>query len=167
MFKDKPYELWRTSDVNANGQPTFNLGTQAHAWASALLGRTLGVEDRFSVSELRNKRMSAQIVWMPKKTKPSEKSATLGVLRHVPVNALAPTAARPAPSQISADANSDDIDKALAVAKFEKKLERAKKKKLPRLAQFQAAYETFDTATRDEIETVTESLDDALDALDD
>ncbi len=52
------------------------------------------------------------------------------------------------------------------IAKFEKKLERAKKRKLPSLKKFQEAYATFNTATADEIEVVTESLDDAIDAMD-
>ncbi len=128
-FKDAPYELWRNTDVNAQGKPLFNLGTQAHAWASALLGRTLGVDEHFAVSELRGKKMSAMVVWQPKRTKPGEKAATLAILRHVPVvtpvasNGTAPAAA-PAPGQVSADPSDEDIDRALLVTKLQKSVAR-------------------------------------------
>lgn len=165
-FNDEHYMLWRTTNINKAGEPLFTIGTQAHEYAQALLGRKLGPDDHFNIAELRNKRMSSQIVWEPKKTKPTEKAAVLRSLRHVPVGPVGETTSRPASASVSADPSSEDIDKALAISKFEKKLERAKKKKLPKLTIFVDAYKTFDTATLDEVEQVTESLDDALDAMD-
>ena len=84
-FQDEHYMLWRTTNVNAAGKPLFTLGTQAHEFAQALLGRNLGVDDNFSISEMRGKRFSSQVVWQPKKTKPKEKAAVLASLRHIPM----------------------------------------------------------------------------------
>lgn len=170
-FNDEHYALWRTTNINKAGEPLFTIGTQAHEFAQALLGRKLGTDDHFNVSELRNKRMSSQIVWEPKKTKPSEKAAVLRSLRHVPV---APVG-QPAPSrqtaspQVSADPSSEDVDRMLDLSKFQKKIARAEKKKLPSLSTFQAAYEAFiaGQGTAADIAANIDALDEALDAMDD
>jgi hypothetical protein len=168
VFQDEQYQLWRTTNINKDGKPLFTIGTQAHDWAQALLGRSLGVDAHFSVSELRGKRMSSMVVWQPKKTKPGEKAATLASLRHVPVGAPNGTNGTGSKSAVEPDANSDDIDRALAIGKFEKKIERARKKNLPSLKTFTDAHAAIvATTTIGEIEAVIESLDDALDAMDD
>ncbi len=169
VFQDEQYQFFRTTNIDKDThKPLFNVGTYANDWASAMLGRPLGVDARFSVSELRGKRMSAMVVWKPQKDNPKKKSVQLASLRHVftgpDTAAAAPT--RALAGQVTADATDDDIDRALMIAKFEKKLERAKKRKLPALKKFQEAYATFNTATAHEIEVVTESLDDAIDAMD-
>lgn len=122
IFQDEPYDLWRTTGVNANGTPLMNIGTQANDWASALLGRQLGVDDTLRVSDLRGKRMSAMVVWRPKKTDPKSKTIDLASLRHV---ANAPQ--KPAPGQVSADPTADDVDRALVVTKLQKQVARLKK----------------------------------------
>ena len=176
VFQDEQYIFWRTTNIDKKTRkPLFSVGTFANDWASALLGRPLGVDAQFSVSELRGKRMSAMVVWKPQKSDPKKKTIQLASLRHVFTGAdttsqgpsPSPTPSRAPASQVTADATDDDIDRALMIAKFEKKLERAKKRKLPSLKKFQEAYATFNTATADEIEVVTESLDDAIDAMDD
>lgn len=120
MFQDEPYELWRTTNINASGQPIFNIGTQAHDWASALLGRTLGVDEKFSVSELRNKRMSAMVVWRNKKPPAQGKTFDLASLRHVPVSSANGRAARPDPTQVSSNPTNEEIDRAAIVADLQK-----------------------------------------------
>ena len=175
VFQDEQYQFFRTTNIDKKTfKPLFNVGTYANDWASAMLGRPLGVDAQFSVSELRGKRMSAMVVWKPQKADPKKKSIQLASLRHVftgPDTTAAAPQPSPAPTralagQVAADATDDDIDRALMIAKFEKKLERAKKRKLPALKKFQEAYATFNTATAHEIEVVTESLDDAIDAMD-
>lgn len=145
-FKDEPYELWRTTDIDRNGKPLFNIKTQAHAWASALLGRTLTETDNFSVSELRNKKMSALVVWRDKRPPATGKTFDLASLRHVPVAAVSsPT--RPAPGQVSADPSDEDIDRALSVSKIQKSLARLLKLDADSGAKAQAAVEKFDLDT--------------------
>lgn len=107
-FNNEHYDLWRTTNINAAGKPLFNIGTQAHDWASALLGRQLGIDEHFNVSEMAHKRFSAMVVWMPKKTKPGEKAATLASLRHIPVGAPSNGHA----TQVSADPSDDEIERA-------------------------------------------------------
>lgn len=128
-FNDEHYALWRTTNVNKAGEPLFTIGTQAHEFAQALLGRKLGPDDHFNISELRNKRMSSQVVWEPKKTKPSEKAAVLRSLRHVPVAPVgAPAAAsKPAPGQVSADPSDEEIDRANLVLDIQKAVKALKK----------------------------------------
>lgn len=130
IFDNAPYELWRTTNVNAAGKPLFTLGTQPHEWASALLGRQLGVDEHFAISELRDKKFSSQVVWQPKRTKPTEKAAVLASLRHVPVGAAPASngrAAKPAADQVSADPSEDDVDRALILTGIEKSVNRLKK----------------------------------------
>lgn len=109
IFQNEQYTLWRTTGVNANGRPLMNLGTQAHEWASALMGRTLGVDETLKVSQLRGKKMSAMVVWRPKKTKPKEKTADLASLRHIPTGEPeAQQAARPS-ATAAASVNVDGL----------------------------------------------------------
>lgn len=149
LFQDQPYELFRTTNTNAEGKPLFNIGTEPHEYAQALLGRPLGIDAHFSISELRNKRMSAQVVWKPKKTKPGEKAATLAIFRHVPGStAAAPVSApRPEPDQVSADPTDDEIDRALVVGKLKKQLERLGRLDASAGATARAAVDKFDLAT--------------------
>jgi len=163
-FQDEHYMLWRTTNVNAAGKPLFTLGTQAHEFAQALLGRNLGVDDNFSISEMRGKRFSSQVVWQPKKTKPKEKAAVLASLRHIP---MAPIGSAPSQAQVSADPTVEDVDRALAISKLEKKVARATKKKLPDVSTFQQALDNVGGASLQQIEAIIESLDDALDKIDD
>jgi hypothetical protein len=178
VFQDEQYQLWRTTNVNAAGKPLFTMGTQAHEWAQALLGRTLGPDDHFNISELRGKRMSSMVVWMPKRTKPNEKAATLASLRHVPASQdVAAPAARARVEEEAADAainamnqeaNDADPDRVFALKKFDRKLAAAKKRKLPSLATFEEAHAAITTSTTaGEIDALVESLDDALDKMDD
>jgi hypothetical protein len=165
-FQDEQYQFFRTTGLTRNGRPNFNIGTYANTWASALLGRDLGVDADFSIGDLHRKRMSAMVVWENQKSDPKKKTIKLASLRHVPVASSNGTA-QASKAQVSADASSDDIDHALSVSKFEKKLERARKKALPKLKVFEDAYKSIDTATAAEVDAMTENLQDALDAMDD
>lgn len=165
VFQDEQYLFWRTTGLDAKGRPVMSVGTYAYEWASAMLGRELALDERLNPAELRGARMSAMVVWEKQKNDPTKKTVKLASLRHVPAGAK-PATAPPSRAQVEADATAEDVDRALSIAKFEKKLERARKRKLPALAKFEAAYRELHTATADEIDAVTESLDDALDKLD-
>lgn len=160
VFNDEQYQFYRTTNVDRKtGKPLFTVGYSANDWASALLGRTLGVDAMFSVSELRGKRMSAVVTWKRQKQDKTKWSAELATFRHVPV-------AAPSRAQVEADASVDEIDKKLAIAKFEKKIERATKKKLPTLDLYTKAMSEIETATLEQIDGLIESIDDAIDAMD-
>ena len=166
VFQDEQYQFFRTTGIDAKGKPVMSVGTYAYEWVSAMLGRDLALDERLNPSELRGARMSAMVVWEKQKTDPTKKTIKLASLRHVPAGSKV-AVEQPSRAQVEADAAAEDIDRALAVSKFEKKLERAKRKKLPSLEKFEAAYKEFHTATADEIDAVTESLDDAIDKIDD
>lgn len=151
IFNDAPYELWRTTNKNAAGQPLFNLGTQANDWASALLGRQLGIDADFKVSELRGKKMSAMVVWRAKKNAPGEKTYDLASLRHVPAGAS--SVPKRDVTTVSEDPTSEDVDRALAVSGLQKSLARLKKLDAEAGAAAQNAYDSseLETAPLDEI----------------
>lgn len=163
-FKDEPYELWRTIDKDRNGQPVFNIGTQANDWASALIGRKLGKEDKFSVSELRNKRMSAMVVWRKKKPPAQGMTFDLASLRHVPVGAPAPTvAAPPLSGQVSADPSDEDIDRASVVADIQKAIKSLKKLDATEGAQAQQAFlDSDDDADAEALRVLLGSIQKAI-----
>lgn len=162
-FQDEQYMLWRTTNVNKAGEPLFTIGTQAHEWAEALLGRKIGPDDHINVIELRNKRMSSQIVWETKRTKPGEKAAALRSLRHVPVNAPQPTSARPAPGQVTADATDEDIDRATVVTDIQKAIKSLKKLDATAGAQAQQAFlDSDDDANADALRVLLGSIKNAI-----
>jgi hypothetical protein len=171
VFQDEQYVFFRTTGLTRDGKPNFNIGTYANEWASALLGRDLGTDAKFSVSELRGKRMSAMVVWEPQRSDPKKKTIKLASLRHVPVEPLTSPVAtpEPAPVGVAPDASIDEIDRRTALVKFEKKLARAKKRGLPSLSTFQGAYDEMlvSKSSAGQIDAISESLDDALDKMDD
>lgn len=161
VFNDEQYQFCRTTNVDKKTlKPLFTVGYSANEWASALLGRPLGVDASFQVSELRGKRMSAMVVWERQRQDKTKWSVKLASLRHVPV-------AAPSRAQVDADAAVEDVDKALAIAKFEKKVERARKKKLPSLKVFEDALTDIGNASLSQVDRLIEELDDAIDAMDD
>jgi hypothetical protein len=164
VFQDEQYLLWRTTNVDAKGKPIMNIGTQAHDWASAMLGRTLGIDEQLNPSELRGARMSAHVVWEKQKTDSKKKTVKLASLRHVQKtgNAAAPQQSR---AQVEANATADDVDRALMISKFEKKLERARRKKIASLDVFEQAYSQIGQASTEQIDAMIDNLDDELDAL--
>lgn len=168
VFQDEQYQFFRTTNIDAKGKPVMNVGSQAYDWASAMLGRDLGIDERLNPSELRGARMSAMVVWEKQKTDPTKKTIKLASLRHVAKSGNAPAA--PAPpqqsrAQVEANATAEDIDRALMIEKFEKKLARARKRKLASLDTFEGAYAQIDQASTEHIEAWIDNLDDELDAL--
>lgn len=89
IFNDAPYEFWRNTGLNAKGQPVMTVGTNAHEWASALLGRDLGIDESLKVRELRGKKMQAMVVWERQRNNPNKKSIKLASLKHVPAASAA------------------------------------------------------------------------------
>ncbi len=89
IFNDKQYEFWRNTGLNAKGQPVMTAGTNAHEWASALLGRELAVDETLKVRELRGKKMQAMVVWERQRNNPNKKSVKLASLKHVPATSSA------------------------------------------------------------------------------
>jgi hypothetical protein len=152
IFQDEQYQFFRTTGLTRNGRPNFNVGTFANAWASALLGRDLGVDADFSIGDLHRKRMSAMVVWEPQKSDPKKKTIKLASLRHAPVAA---GAARPAPGQVSSDPSDDEVDRALAVTAIKKSLERLKKIDPEAGAAAQKAFDDSDPdASVDELDAL-------------
>jgi hypothetical protein len=165
VFQDEQYLFWRTTGIDAKGKPSMSVGTYAYDWASAMLGRDLGIDERLNPSELRGARMSAMVVWEKQKTDPTKKSIKLASLRHVAKTANAAAAAPQSRAQVEANATAEDVDRALAITKFEKKLERARKRKIASLDVFENAYSQIADASTDQIEAWIDNLDDELDAL--
>lgn len=165
-FNDEHYALWRTTNINKAGEPLFTIGTQAHEFAQALLGRKLGPDDHFNIAELRNKRMSSQVVWEPKKTKPSEKAAVLRSLRHVPVGPVTAGAAapKPAPGQVSADPTTEEIDRAGIVLDIQKAVKTLKKfdAEAGANAAKAVADSDLDDAPLDDLRTLLGSIQEAV-----
>lgn len=126
VFQDEQYQFFRTTGIDAKGQPSMSVGTYAYEWASAMLGRELGLDERLNPSELRGARMSAMVVWEKQKNDPTKKTIKLASLRHVPkAGTSAPS--RPNPTQVSADASLEDVDRALVVTEVQKRAARLKK----------------------------------------
>lgn len=169
LFQDEQYEMWRTTGLTRDGRPNFNLGTYGNDWASALLGRELGVDANFSVSELRNRRMSAMVVWENQRSDPKKKTIKLASLRHVPVGGATNGRAVTAPplhpaEQIAADASDEDIDRALAVTKIQKSLARLKKLDETAGAAAQKAVDDsdLDDASLDALTTLSDQISAAV-----
>lgn len=152
MFKDEQYEFFRTTGLTRDGRPSFNVGTYANEWASAMLGRPLGTDADFKISELRGKRMSAMVVWEPQKSDPKKKTIKLASLRHVPV-AGASAAPKRDVTTVSAEPSGEDVDRALAVQGLKKSIAKLVKVDPERGAEAQHAYDAseFDTAPISEI----------------
>lgn len=83
-FKDEQYLFWRTTSIDRSGRPLMNKGTFAYDWTSAMLGRELGIDETLNPRALRNKKMSAMVVWEKQRSDPTKKSVKLASLRHVP-----------------------------------------------------------------------------------
>ena len=145
VFQDEQYQFFRTTGLTRDGRPSFNVGTYANEWASAMLGRPLGTDSDFKISELRGKRMSAMVVWEPQKSDPKKKTIKLASLRHVPVGA--PAAAKKDVTTVSADPDDDDVDRALAVTGLQKSIARLKRLDAEKGAAAQHAYDASDLET--------------------
>lgn len=165
VFQDEQYQFFRTTNIDAKGKPVMNVGTNAYDWASAMLGRDLGIDERLNPSELRGARMSAMVVWEKQKTDPTKKTIKLASLRHVQKTGNATAAPQQSRAQVEANATAEDVDRALAISKFERRLERARKRKIASLDTFEGAYAQIDQATTEQVEAWIDNLDDELDAL--
>ena len=130
VFQDEQFLLYRTTNIDRKTlKPLFTEGTFANAWASALLGRSLGVDAHFQISELRGKRFSAMVVWENQRADPKKKSIKLASLRHIPVvvNGVASAAPAPVTAQVGPDPSEDDVDRALLVTALTKSIARLTK----------------------------------------
>lgn len=172
VFQDEQYQFFRTTGIDKQGKPVFSVGTYANDWASAMLGRPLGVDANFSVSELRGKRMSAMVVWENQKSDPKKKTIKLASLRHVfpeGSNGTAQTAAPPARSaetvrSVSADASDEDVDRALIVSKIQRSLKTLKQLDADAYAQAKGAVDAsdFDEALLDDLTILSGQISDAV-----
>lgn len=163
-FQDEPYQLWRTTDRDKFGKPLFNLNTQSHAWACALLGRDLGENDNFSISELRNKRMSTMIVWRNKRPPAKGKTFDMASLRHVPVAPVGgATPKRPAAGQVTADADEAAIDRAAVESDIQRAIKTLKKLDATAGAQAQQAFlDSDDDADAEALRVLLGSIQSAI-----
>lgn len=157
IFQDEQYEFFRTTGLTRDGKPNFNVGTYANEWASAMLGRPLGTDADFKISELRGKRMSAMVVWEPQKSDPKKKTIKLASLRHVPA---AGASARRDPTTVPAEPSDDDVDRALVVQGIRKSV--ARLTKLDKIAGEAAAQAVenseLDTAPLADLRTLHEQV---------
>ena len=162
IFQDSQYEFFRTTGLTRDGRPSFNVGTYANEWASAMLGRPLGTDADFKISELRGKRMSAMVVWEPQKSDPKKKTIKLASLRHVPVGGS--SAAKKDVTTVSADPTEDDVDRALSVNGLKKSIARLKKLDAEAGAAAQHAYDAsdLDTAPLSDIDELWSSVKEAI-----
>ena len=153
IFQNEQYTFFRTTGLTRDGRPNFNVGTYANEWASALLGRTLGTDADFKISELRNKRMSAMVVWENQKSDPKKKTIKLASLRHVPVTGAAP---KRDVTTVPAEPSDEDVDRALSVQGLRKSIERLKKLDAEQGAAAQHAMDAseLDTAPLSEIDAL-------------
>lgn len=164
-FNGEDYEFFRTTSTK-NSPRAF-----ARQYTEALLGRRLNDGEVPPLRTLVGRKMSGLISYGPSDVDPTKEVLKLSSLRPVADQAAPepqqPAAPKPAPGQIAADASDEDIDRALAISKLGKKLDRARRKKLPTLKTFEDAYAVIDEATLESIENITDNLDQALDAMDD
>jgi hypothetical protein len=161
-FKDEPYDFYRKTGLTRDKRPNFNVGTMANDWAGALLGRDLGVDADFSVSELRGKKMSAMVVWERQKTDKTKWSVKLASLRHVPVAPIG-TATRPAPTQVSANPSDEDVDRATVVTDIKQAIKSLKKLDPSRGAEAQQAFlDSDDAADADALRILLTSIQAAV-----
>ena len=162
VFQDEQYIFFRTTGLTRDGRPSFNVGTYANEWASAMLGRPLGTDADFKISELRGKRMSAMVVWEPQKTDPKKKTIKLASLRHVPVGGS--SAPKKDVTTVSDDPTGDDVDRALAVTGLQKSIARLKKLDAEAGAAAQHAYDAseLDTAPVSDIQELWASVKAAI-----
>jgi hypothetical protein len=161
LFQDEQYTFIRTTGLTRDGRPNMNVGTYANEWASALLGRPLGTDAQFSVSDLRNKRMSAMVVWEPQKSDPKKKTIKLASLRHVPVTGAS---AKRDVTTVPAEPSDDDVDRALSVQGLRKSIARLKKLDAEQGAAAQHAMDAseLDTAPLSEIDDLWSSVKAAI-----
>lgn len=160
LFQDEQYQFFRTTGLTRDGRPNFNVGTFANEWASAMLGRQLGVDGQFAVSELRGKRMSAQVTWKPQRSNPKKKSIVLAVLRHVPVGAgaaPAPTRAQSEATAVAAQAD-DDLSREIVIAELTNAVKTAKKFGVPAYQTFQDALDNAASASVDELQMILNNV---------
>ena len=166
MFQDEQYQFFRTTGLTRDGRPSFNVGTYANEWASAMLGRPLGTDADFKISELRGKRMSAMVVWEPQKSDPKKKTIKLASLRHVPVGGATAAPKRDV-TTVAADPSDEDVDRALAVQGLRKSIARLTKLDAEQGAAAQHAFDAseLDTAPLTEITALWNSVKTAISAL--
>lgn len=163
VFQDEQYLFHRTTGLTRDGKPNMNVGTYANEWAAAMLGRDLGTDAKFSVSELRGKRMSAMVVWEPQRSDPKKKTIKLASLRHVPVSAQ-PATTTPSRAQdeatAAADKAIDDMERAAILADLATAIKTARKFGVPAVAveTFQAALDEEKSGTTDQLRAILENV---------
>lgn len=161
VFNDEQYQFFRTTGLTRDGRPNFNVGTYANDWASALLGRPLGVDANFSVSELRGKRMSAMVTWEKQRSDPKKKTIKLASLRHVPVGSApatgAPSRAQTEASMVAAQAE-DDLEREVVVAELTHAVKTAKKFGVPSYQTFKDALDGAASASLNDLKMILNNV---------
>lgn len=156
-FNGGPYEFYRhTSKKNS---------PRAHArqYAEALLGRPLQEGETPPIREMMGCRMSALISYDDNPNDPSRQTLKMTSLKHVPVASKAKAAPAPAPTQVTADAVVEDVDRALAITVLGKQVARTEKLKTPNAKTFREAFEQIGTATDEQIAGMTMTVQGEID----
>lgn len=153
-FQDDPYEFFQTTTAN------MQRGARAREYAEAFLGREIREGEKLSPDAVIGKKLVGMVIHELSKDK-TKKNAKLVAVEPVK------TVAQASPSQVSADPTEADVDRALLISKFEKKVAKAVKKKAPHAAEFQAGLAAIADVSIEQIREMLDSIDEELDALDD
>ena len=113
------YEFWQTTSPNMGPK------ARARQYVEAFLGRPLEEGERINPNDLPGKKLVGMIIHEDSKTKVGVQNAKLVSVK--PIAAAAPKQSpRPSPTQVSADASDEDIDRALVVTQVQKRAARLK-----------------------------------------
>ena len=132
LFQDEPYEFFQTTTAN------MSRGARAREYAEAFLGRELAEGERLDPNMLISKKCQGMVIHELSKDKTKKNAKLVGVEPYreavaatAPVRTTSASATavmeRPSAAQVSADASSDDIDRALLLSAVEKKVRQAEK----------------------------------------
>lgn len=158
VFDNEQYVFKRTTNHDRKTRnPLFTLGTDANDWASALLGRTLGVDAVFDPNDMVGKRMSAMVIWERQKRDKTKWTTKLASLRHVPAAASPSAPAAPV-------ASSEAQERAELIALLTEDVRTARKLKLPAREVFQDALDDVEQMSNDEIQMTLNNLRDDITA---
>lgn len=147
-FQDEPYEFFQTTTAN------MQRGARAREFAEAFLGREIGEGEKLSPDMLLGKRCVGMVIHELSRDK-TKKNAKLVAVE--PFKNVA-TAPKPAPTQVSADPQIADVDRALIVTDLHKSVSRLMKLDAASAQNAQAAIAKSDLDTAS-LETLQELLD--------
>lgn len=116
----EPLEFWQTTSPNMGPK------ARARAYVEAFLGRPLGEGERINPDDLPGKKCSGMVIHEESKTKVGVQNAKLVSVKALTASAPA-RPSRPNPTQVSANATLEDVDRALIMTQLQKRAAQLKK----------------------------------------